>query len=31
MVTHSQKDAAQSQRAIDLYDGQTVSDAKNGP
>ena len=26
MVTHSQKDAAQAQRTIDLFDGQIVSD-----
>ena len=29
MVTHSQKDAAQAQRTIDLFDGQIVSDVKN--
>ena len=29
MVTHSQRDAAQAQRTIDLFDGQTVSDVKN--
>ena len=29
MVTHSQKDAAQAQRAIDLFDGHIVSDVKN--
>ena len=29
MVTHSQKDAAQAQRIIDLFDGQIVSDVKN--
>ena len=29
MVTHSQKDASQAQRTIDLFDGQIVSDVKN--
>ena len=29
MVTHSQRDAAQAQRTIDLFDGQIVSDVKN--
>ncbi len=29
MVTHSQKDSAQAQRTIDLFDGQIVSDVKN--
>ena len=29
MVTHSQKDAACTQRTIDLFDGQIVSDVKN--
>ena len=29
MVTHSQKDAGQAQRTIDLFDGQIVSDVKN--
>ena len=29
MVTHSQKDAAQAQRTIYLFDGQIVSDVKN--
>ena len=29
MVTHSQKDAAQAQRTIDLFDGKIVSDVKN--
>ncbi|MCQ2215066.1 MAG: ABC transporter ATP-binding protein [Bacteroidales bacterium] len=29
MVTHSQRDAAQAQRTIDLLDGQIVSDVKN--
>ena len=29
MVTHSQKDAAMSQRTIDLFDGKIVSDVKN--
>ena len=29
MVTHSQRDAAQAQRTIDLFDGKIVSDVKN--
>lgn len=29
MVTHSQRDAAQAQRTIDLFDGRIVSDVKN--